>query len=399
MDSTAPSAALRSKLPLPLLSAIAALPPLAVDMYLPAFPQMASDLATGISEIQLSLSLFLLGFGCGMLFWGPFADRYGRRPIAMLGLTGFGLASLLLSLTTDVTAFLLFRLLQGLLGSAASVTVPAMVRDCYGKDTARGMSTVMMIMLVAPLLAPLLGSAVLTLAPWEGIFLFQTVYPLLVLLICWRVLPETLPQQLVPARFSLLSNYRIIFSKRQIYSDLVCYMLTALTFFTYLTGISFVYISYYGISETMFGVLFAVSAFALIASNYTNRQLVGRFHPRRMLIVGLGISVLCALLLCLITLLQLGLWPTVVGFTLLVYGIGIASVNADALVIMEFPAQASSASAVIGTLRFGTGALAGPLLALVYTGAPAPMVMLILCSISGALLMQWLRRHLHRAQR
>lgn len=398
MDSSAPSAALRSKLPLPLLSAIAALPPLAVDMYLPAFQQIADDLGTSISQIQLSLSLFLLGFGSGMLFWGPFADRYGRRPIAMLGLACFGLCSLLLSLTTNATLFLVLRLLQGLLGSAASVTVPAMVRDCYGKDTARGMSTVMMIMLVAPLLAPLMGSAVLVFAPWEGIFVFEAVYPLLVLLVCWRVLPETLPTQIEAPRFSLLGNYRIIFSKREIYSDLLSYMLAALTFFTYLTAVSFVYISFYGISETLFGVLFAVSAFALILSNYTNRTLVGRIGSRRMLMIGLAISVSCAALLCLVTWLGAGLWPTVAGFVALVYGLGIASVNADSLVIIEFPAQASSASAVIGTLRFGTGALAGPILALLYDGTPMPVVTLMLCSAGGALLMQMLRQRLHRTQ-
>jgi DHA1 family bicyclomycin/chloramphenicol resistance-like MFS transporter len=397
-SSNAPSAALRARLPLPLLSAIAALPPLAVDMYLPAFQQIADDLDTSISHIQLSLSLFLLGFGSGMLFWGPFADRYGRRPIAMLGLAGFGITSLLLSLTTDATLFLAFRLLQGLLGSAASVTVPAMVRDCYGKDTARGMSTVMMIMLVAPLLAPLLGSAVLVIAPWEGIFVFEALYPLLVLLACWHLLPETLPAQHEVPRFSLLGNYRIIFSKREIYCDLVSYMLSALTFFTYLTAVSFVYISYYGVSETLFGVLFAVSAFALILANYTNRRMVGRIGARRMLMMGLAISVLCAVLLCSISWLELGLWPTVAGFVALVYGLGIASVNADALVIMEFPAQASSASAVIGTLRFGTGALAGPILALLYTGTPLPVVLLMLCAVSGALFMQWLRQRLHPAQ-
>ncbi|MES2603603.1 MAG: MFS transporter, partial [Pseudomonadota bacterium] len=138
-DHAAPSAALRASLPLPLLSAIAALPPLAVDMYLPAMPQIATDLGTSLNTIQNSLSLFLLGFGLGMLVWGPMADKYGRRPLALLGLCGFAVISLLLTFSSSAVMFLGLRFIQGMIGSAATVTVPAMIRDCFGKDTAKGM--------------------------------------------------------------------------------------------------------------------------------------------------------------------------------------------------------------------------------------------------------------------
>src|SRR5690554_3926134 len=139
------------KPPLLLLAAIAALPPLAIDMYLPAMPGIADDLAAPIATIQTSLSIFLVGFGSGMLVFGPLSDRYGRRPLALFGLCGFALASLALGLSGSAGTFLLLRLLQGFLGSAASVTVPAMIRDCYGANTAKGMSSMTMIMLLAPL--------------------------------------------------------------------------------------------------------------------------------------------------------------------------------------------------------------------------------------------------------
>src|SRR5690349_205625 len=141
------SSSLRDKLPLPLMAAVAALPPLAVDMYLPAIPQIAEDLQTSIGAIQNSLSIFLVGFGLGMLCFGPLSDRHGRRPLALFGLMGFAVSSLLLSLSTTANLFLFFRLTQGFLGSAASVVIPAMIRDSYGKDTAKGMSAVTMIML------------------------------------------------------------------------------------------------------------------------------------------------------------------------------------------------------------------------------------------------------------
>jgi MFS transporter, DHA1 family, multidrug resistance protein len=390
MDHTVPSASLRASLPLPLMAAIAALPPLAVDMYLPAIPQIADDLGTTISTLQISLSIFLVGFGFGMLLFGPYADRYGRRPLALFGLTGFAIASLLLTLSNSALLFLLLRLLQGVLGSAASVTIPAMIRDCYGKDTAKGMSTVMMIMLVAPLLAPLMGSGVLAIMPWEGIFAFQTLYPLVLLVLAWWRLPETKPASTETTTHSALRNYKIIFSNRRIYLDLVSYMLAALAFFTYLTSVSFVYITWFGVSEHMFGVLFAFSASALIVANYINRRVVSRYGARRMLNIGLCAGVVCALFLVMVTVLELGLTLSVIGFVAIVGCLGIASVNADSLVIMEFPQQASSASAVIGTLRFGFGSLAGPLLAWTYTGTPLPVAGLLLVALMGASLMQLL---------
>lgn len=273
---------LREKLPLPLMAAIAALPPLAIDMYLPAMPQIAADLSTQISTVQNSLSIFLIGFGVGMLIFGPQSDRYGRRPLVLFGLSGFALSSLFLTFSTTAPSFLIFRLPQGFLGSAATVSVPGMIRDCYGKDTAKGMSSVLMIMLVAPLVAPLGGSALMVINGWESIFEFLTFYPLVLLLLCWLRLPETGPTRAQPERRTILANYSAILGNRKIYFDLACLMLSALSFFTYLTSVSFIYISWYGASEVLFGILFALSAAALILANFINLQLVLRFGSRRM---------------------------------------------------------------------------------------------------------------------
>jgi len=386
---------LRARLPLPLLAAIAALPPLAVDMYLPAIPQIAADLDADISTVQNSLSIFLVGFGLGMLLFGPLADRHGRRPLALFGLVGFALSSLFLTLSTSATTFLLFRLVQGFLGSAASVTIPAMIRDCYGKDTAKGMSAVTMIMLIAPLLAPLMGSLMLSLGPWQGIFAALTVYPVVLLgLTLWR-LPETKPASAPGERRSMLGNYRIILGNRKIWLDLCSFMLSALAFFTYLTSVSFVYITWYGVSETVFGILFACSAAALIFVNFINVRVVSRFGPRRMMHAGLALGLGFATLLVMVTLGDLGLYWTVACFVCIVGSLGIAAVNADALILIAFPQQASSASAVTGTLRFGCGAMAGPILAWTYTGTPLPVALLLLAALAGAGLLQVLRHLAH----
>jgi DHA1 family bicyclomycin/chloramphenicol resistance-like MFS transporter len=373
------------------MAAIAALPPLAVDMYLPAFPQIADNLGTDINTIQNSLSIFLLGFGLGMLFFGPFSDRYGRRPMALFGLIGFALSSLFLTLSDNATMFLLFRFLQGFLGSAATVNVPAMIRDCYGKDTAKGMSSVMMIMLIAPLVAPLMGSFALTLASWQGIFALLTLYTVVLFLLSWWRLPETRAELAPGERRTMFGNYRIILGHRRIWLDLCTYILLALAFFTYLTAASFLYINWYGASATLFGVLFAATAISLIIANFVNVRIVTRVGARRMMHMGLLLGTLFTLGLLAIAVTDLGLYWMVAAFFCVTGSLGLAWVNADALVVIEFPKQASSASAVIGTLRFGVGGLAGPLLAWTYDGTPLPVALLMLGCIGGAALLQFLR--------
>ena len=386
-------AALRDALPLTLMAAIAALTPLAVDMYLPAMPQIAQWMATEISTIQNSLSVFLIGFGEGLLIFGPLSDRYGRRPLALFGLAGFAFTSLLLVLSTSAEMFLVSRLLQGLLGSAATVTIPAIVRDCFGKDTARGMSSVNMIMLIAPLLAPLIGSTILGFAPWQGIFLFLTLYPFVLLVLTWKLLPETLEPDPEASRskLTLLGNYRLILGNRSVWPDLLTQACSSFAFFTYLTAVSFIYITYYGVSETMFGILFAISAMALILANFINVRIVSRFGPRSLMRTAQLLGTLVTGLLILVTMLDWGLVPTVICFFLLVGCLGIASVNTASLILIAFPRQASSASAVTGTLRFGCGALAGPLLAWIYDGTPLPVAVLLLVAMSCTVLIQFLR--------
>jgi DHA1 family bicyclomycin/chloramphenicol resistance-like MFS transporter len=276
------------------------------------------------------------------------------------------------------------------------VTVPAMNRDCYGKDAAKGMSTMMMIMLVAPLLAPLLGSLALQLGPWQGIFASLTVYASLLLLLAWWKLPETKPNH--GERRSILGNYKLILSKHGIHIDLLSFMLASLAFFTYLTAVSFVYITYYGVDKTTFGLLFACSASALIVANFINARVVTRVGPRRMFHLGLSLATTCALLMTLVSWQQLGLAPTVLAFVGMVGGLGICAVNADALVVIQFPHQASSASAVTGTLRFGFGAMAGPLLALGYDGTPLPVGLLLLGTLCLSGVLQLLRGYLHHGQ-
>jgi DHA1 family bicyclomycin/chloramphenicol resistance-like MFS transporter len=390
MEHSAPSGHLRNALPLTLLSAIAAQVPLAVDMYLPAIPSIADNLDTTVTAVQNSLSIFLLGFGLGMLLFGPMADRHGRRPVALLGIMAFAISSMLLTLSTSLDIFLILRFLQGFLGAAASVTVPAMIRDCYGKDTAKGMSAVFTVMLIAPLISPLLGSMVLTVLPWEGIFYILTAYTFLVLGLTWKLLPETLTseQKELQKGVNTIRLYGRILARKSIYPDLATSMLAALTFFIYLTSISFVYITWFEVEPTLFGFFFGLSAASLIVANLLNRRLISTYDSRTLMRRGMQSSLVAALILLTLWLVNAGLIPTVFSLVYLVGSLGIASINIDSLVLLQYPNEASSAAAVTGTLRFGSGALAGPLLVLVDDGTVLPIAMLLTAALLLAVICQ-----------
>ena len=377
-----------------LLAAVVATTPLAIDMYLPAMPMMAVQLETNIGLVQQSLSIFLAAYGVGMLLFGPLADMLGRRPLAVFGLTGFILASVALSQVQSIEWFLGWRAVQALAGAAASVVVPGIIRHLYQQHTAKGMSYVSMIMMLAPLVAPAMGSGIIWLASWQAIFLFLALYGAVVVFFSWRFLPEITSShnQQRPAFFS---GYRKVFRHKAAWPDIASSMFASFAFFCFLTAVSFVYIGYFGVSEQMFGLLFGFNVLALMSANLLNSRLVVRFGPQRMLRFGLIVAVVCASLLCVFNYSGMGLWYTVFTIAPLMASLGLMATNADAMIIMQFPDNSGTATAVIGTLRFGSGALAGPLLAWFYTGDALPFSMLMLAGVLAIGLSQLWRQFLH----
>lgn len=366
-----------------LLASITASTPLAIDMYLPAMPQMAKELGTDISVIQQSLSIYLAAYGMGMLLFGPMADQFGRRPLAFFGLSGFALASLGLAFCQDAQQLLVLRAIQAFTGSAATVVVPGIIRAFFKEHTAKGMSYVSMIMMLAPLVAPAIGSAVLWIGHWQDIFLLLFGYSLLVLAISWRYLPE--PITPIGGRLDLLSGYKTVFSLRKARPFIATSMFTSFAFFCFLTAVPFVYIEYYGVNEQLFSVLFALNVGSLMLANFLNSRLVVKLGSLKMLKLGLVGSFVFSTALVLVNLFELGLWGTVVCIAPLMACLGLIATNADAVILMKFPENSGSATAVIGTLRFGSGAAAGPLLALAHSGTALPFATLMFAGVLAIL--------------
>lgn len=375
---------------LPLFASIVAITPLAIDMYLPAMLIMSQDLNTPISNIQMSLSVYLAGYALGMLFFGPLADQFGRRKLAVIGLSGFCISSLVLAFTRQIEVFFVFRAIQAFTGAAATVVVPGVIRYIYQKDTAKGMSYVSMIMMIAPLIAPTIGSVLMGYWHWSSIFIVLAFYSLIILLLVAKFFIE------IPIFKSdkkgirlFLDSYSAVFSNKKARLDITTSVLASFAFFCFLTSAPFLYLDYFQVSESRFGFLFAFNVLALMLGNFLNTRLVPKMGSRKMLHIGLLLGVVSSSLLFSTSILDSGLYYTVTALAPLMMSLGIMASNSDALVLLRFEEKSGTATAVIGTLRFGVGALAGPLLTLFWVRNTLPFSSLMLGAVILIVLCQF----------
>jgi DHA1 family bicyclomycin/chloramphenicol resistance-like MFS transporter len=365
-----------------LLAATVAITPFAIDMYLPAMPIIAQDLQTHIGTVQQSLSIFLAAYSVGMLLFGPLADKFGRRPLALFGVGGFALASFSLAWVSNIESFLIGRALQAFCGAAATVIVPGIIRNLYQEHTAKGMSYMSLMMMLAPLLAPSIGSGILYFSHWHSIFLVISTYAVILLFFIWKYLPEPIVLGSLNS-ITFFAGYKTVFSQRDAHPLIATVIFSAFSFFCYLTAIPFVYIKYFGVSEQLFSVLFAINIILLMISNFINSRYVTHYGSPYMVRMALLAATILSVLLIAVNLLQLNLIFTVITLAPLMGCLTMISTNTDAMIVVKFPNHSGTASAVTGTLRYGLGALAGPILALTYTGTSVPFTVLMFAGVIG----------------
>lgn len=376
---------------LPLLSAIVALNPLAVDMYLAAMPAIAVDLKTSIATIQNSLSTYLIGFALGLLTFGPLSDQLPRRYFVFFGAGSFMLLNLLLSQVESSGSFLSLRFLQAFCGSAAMVVIPTLIKENYPGSLAKGMSYVVMMMMVAPLIAPFLGGSLLLIGDWRLIFISLGLYAGVILLLAKLMLPQTAPTVITAKKLSFFKQYHIVLSDKTIRYDLLSTMLNSLTFFTYITGSSFIFIELFELSASEFSLLLALNVSAYLSGSFINTKIVGRVGSRRLLQVATTFAMLATTLALLSVVLELGLWYFAGALYLMIGCISLIGVSCDALILIRFREQTGTATGIIGTLKFSSGALVGPLLALTYNGSALPFAVLIVLATGTIGALQYYR--------
>ncbi len=375
-----------------ILGGLTATPPLAMDMYLPALPEVTRSLHAPAATVQLTLTACLAGMALGQLLVGPMSDRWGRRRPLLAGLAVYVVATALCALAPTVEALVAFRLAQGLAGAAAIVIARAVVRDLYdGVAMARFFSTLMLISGVAPVVAPLIGGQVLRATDWRGVFVVLTVVGVLLAGLVWRRLPETLAPE---DRHSggvgeALRAMRGLLADRAFTGYMLAGGFAFAALFAYIAASPFVIQEIYGASPQTFSLLFGLNSVGLVVVGQINgKVLVGRVSLDRVLGVGLAIVILAAAALLLMSLDvfgEVGLVPVAAALFVLMSAMGVTLPNTQALALLRTKHAAGSASALLGTSSFLIGAIASPLVGIAGEDTAVPMAVVQLSAALVAL--------------
>ncbi|MGF1759774.1 Bcr/CflA family multidrug efflux MFS transporter [Photobacterium sagamiensis] len=371
-----------------ILGAIAALTPLAIDMYLPAMPAIAKDLAVTPSLVQTTLTAYTAGFAIGQLLHGPLADSYGRRPILIIGIVFFTIAAVLSAMSRDIVELTWFRAAQGFAGASAAVIIQALVRDMFEREEfARTMSFVTLVMTIAPLAAPMIGGYVSVWFGWRSIFWLLAICAVLVILsVLWKI-PETLPaEKRLPFHLgTTLRNYARLMTTPTAVGFVFCSGFSFAGMFTFLTVGSFIYIDLYQVSTQNFGYLFGLNVVCLILMTSINGRLVKKMGSHWMLRFGLTVQLIAGIGLILGQMLHLGLWGVVIPVMLFVGTISIIGSNTMACLLSKYPHMAGTASSLAGTIRFGTGTVVGGAVAMMPDATVWPMALtMATCALLSA---------------
>jgi MFS transporter, DHA1 family, multidrug resistance protein len=373
-----------------LLGGFTAFGPLSMDLYLPAFPQLVTDLGTDQAGVQLTLTADVIGLVVGQLVIGPLSDSWGRRRLLIGSTVVCAVASLLCALAPSAGVLALWRFVQGASGGGGIVLARAIAADLTsGVAAARLFSLFMTVSSVAPIAAPVIGGAILAwTGSWRPMFVLLAVISVVLAAVSWRAIPETLaPEQRrtggirdTGRAFAGLARDRAFAG----YALTVAFAYASL--FGYISGSSFALQDVYGLSATQFSLVFALNAAGMIGFGLLNARLVRRFAVRTLLLAGLAAStVAAAVLLAVVAGTSLGLLAVLPPLFVVVATRGLVSANATVLGVERAPV-AGSASAVLGALMFAGGIVVTPLMALGGEGSALPMAAVVAGGAVAALL-------------
>ena len=387
INAEAPAVPVRSELPpvnryylIAVLGMLTMLPPLSTTMALPAGRAMATDLHVGPTILAASLSAFFFGFGIGQLFWGPVADRFGRRGPMLIGLALYTGGSLGAALTSSGDMLILWRFVQAIGGCAPPVLVQAMVRDRFDHRDAAGVLSVMMLITnLAPLLAPNLGGLLLLRFDWRGIF-----WALASFGIVSSIGVLTLPESNPPERRRIVSwqqmalGYLVFFKDRRYLAYLLSVACFGVAFFGWLAGSQFVYMSYYRVSPQLFALILGAGITTTMAFNVLNKSLVKKVDPDRLLRFGLIMATISGLAATLVALHPADqIWPLTIALSCFVGSQGLVTSNTTAGALADYPHSAGTAAALLGATRAGMGAIGGLLVGAFADGTPLPTAVVV----------------------
>ncbi len=373
-----------------LLGALTAFAPMSIDMYLPSLPAIGADLKASAGLTQSTVAAFLAGMAIGQLFYGPASDRFGRRGPILVGIVIYVLASVACALVTSAEGLIVARFVQALGGCAGAVVARAVVRDRFDHtETARMLSLLTLVMGIAPILAPMLGGLLLAVGGWRANFWVLAVFGLVVGVVVVIRLGESRSSETeIQARSeSPLRAYLSLLGQRRLIGYALAGALNGATLFTYISSSAGLLIKTYGISPSIFGLVFGVNAFAVIGSGQVNRVILRRWTPDQVLKSGSLVACLVAVLLALAAVTGFGGAFSVLPLLfLLLASYGFLQGNTMAGALNIDPRRAGSISALMGFMSFAAGALGSTLTGALSDGTPRPMALVMLAAVVGSAL-------------
>jgi DHA1 family bicyclomycin/chloramphenicol resistance-like MFS transporter len=361
-----------------ILGALMAFTSLSTDIYLPAMPTMARELQ---GNVELTITGFLIGFAIAQLFWGPISDSIGRRKPLYIGMVLFVIGSAGCALSQSIEQIIFWRVFQAFGACTGPMLSRAMIRDLYSRTHAAQMlSTLVIIMAIAPIIGPVLGGQLIKFSSWHSIFwLLAGIGIVMFLSLKW--LPETLPvERRAPSSIpNAFRNYFRLLSKFSFMRYTLCVTFYYVSAYAFITGSPFVYIEYYGIDSQYYGLLFALNIVGVMAMSFVNRIVVKHYEMDRLLQASTILASLAMIVLAYSIKMEFGGVMVMIATVFIFFSMnGIVAATSTAAALDEIPEIAGSASALIGSLQYGSGIISSLLLATFQDGTPWTMSWIML---------------------
>ena len=376
-----------------ILSALMAFTSLSTDIYLPAMPTMEKQLG---GNAELTITGFLTGFAIAQLIWGPISDRIKRKLPLFIGMVLFVIGSVGCALSESMSALVFWRIFQAVGACVGPMLSRAMIRDSFAQSQAAQMlSTLTIIMAIAPIAGPFIGGGLLKVASWHWIFWLLAMIGVLMFTAIFK-LPETLPteKRASGSVWNAFKNYRTLFTNGTFMRYTLSVTFFYVAAYAFITGSPFVYIDYFGVAEQNYGFLFGI--IGIMGLSFLNRKLVSRFALSKLLVVSSLVAfVASAVFFVLAWANRGGIWSVIVPMFVMfsMNGIIAACANAAALAAVPNPI-AGSAAALLGSLQYGSGIVSSLLLAAFSSGTPFTMAWIIVLFVGLSAVMavwQWAR--------
>lgn len=361
-----------------LLGILAAIGPFTIDMYLPAFGRIAEALGTDESRVAFTLTSYFFGIAIGQLIYGPVVDKYGRKKPLLFGLFLYAVSAVGCALSSSIEMMIVMRLFQALGGCVGMVASVSIISDVYQVDQrARAFSSIMLVMGIAPLIAPSLGSLIVSNASWEYIFYFLAAFSTLVWLLIYVFLPETSRyMHRNPLKIKTVANsYKLVLQNKVFLNYTLAGSLSMAILFAYISAASFIFLNHYQLSEERFSLLFAVNASGLVVGNFLNGRLTKYYHYLTM--AKYASIILFTVTAVVFTIFYFQENPsyssTVISLVTIMFLIGFINPNATAASISPFTENTGTASALGGAVRMGVGAIVAAVMGIL--PVISPMIM------------------------